>query len=503
MSNQPLDILVISDPHFVGAVAHLGDRSAKRQVRLGQLFIRKALNRLHHLGVTPGLIVLLGDMTDNGDASGADEDLLTLAGEVHKTGIPVLAVPGNHDGDPTRFARVFGCAPGAHQIGDYVFLLFHDRRVDGEIFERPADQLALPARAAAEFPGRPLIALQHHPHHPNITGDYPYHLTNRDAVMKSFSQAGVCLSLSGHFHAGQALHDVDGVAYATVPALCEAPYRFLHVRMEGRAAQVQEHALRLDVPGLTDCHCHTEMAYCATTVSIADDVRLSQALGVETLCITEHTFQLYFPKEQAWGFKWQTDPAPARAVWATPTRSRMAAFRALANSFRGPHVRAGVEVDLCADGSILLAPQDYEGWDVIVGGIHEIQGFQKGLTSQIDAELLYLRDVRRFLEHPIDVLAHPFRFFARKGLRKPNHLYGVVADMLAAKGVAAEINFHTNEPEPEFFRACIERGVRIALASDSHELAEVAEFAPHLQVLEQAGAKPSDFPRIFFQPRGG
>jgi histidinol phosphatase-like PHP family hydrolase/predicted phosphodiesterase len=499
--HTPLNLLVLADPHFVGVAQHTCNHP-ERLARLGQILLRKALWRLKHLGVKPDAIVLLGDMVDDGTKPGAQEDWQALAGEVHKTGIPVLAVPGNHDNGTKRFAQVFGCEPGMHVVGDYVFLVFHDERQNGELFRRPADQLDLPARAAAAYPGKPIIALQHHPYDPVIREGYPYHLTNRAEVMAGYRDAGVCLSLSGHYHAGQAAHEVDGVSYATAPALCEAPFRFLLIRMEGRRAQIQEHALRHDVPGLADNHCHTELAYCGTTASIADGIRLSQALGVETLCFTEHAFQLYFERDVAWSFKWQTDPAMKQAVWSTPERSRMASYRKLAAGFRTNRVRAGLEVDLCADGSLLLAPQDADGWDLLVGAVHEIHDFRKGVTSQAETEELFLRDVQRLLAHPIDALAHPFRFFPRKGLQKPVHLYPVVADLLADSGVAAEINFHTNHSEPEFFRHCLERGVKISLASDSHELSEYGEFTPHLRVLAEAGAAPADIPRILLRPRG-
>jgi putative hydrolase len=495
------EILVIADPHVTGVASPAYARDG-RHTGLGQILLRKALGRLKHLGVKPDLIVLLGDLVDHAAAPGAQEDLQALADDVQRSGIRALVVPGNHDGDPVQVARIFGCAPGMHRIGDCVFLVFHEEHVAGELYRRPAGQLGLPARAAAAFPGLPIVALQHHPHDPVIQRSYPYHLVNRAEVMAGYCEAGVCLSLSGHFHAGQAAHEVDGVTYVTAPALCEAPFRFLRVRMQGRQAQVEEHALRLDVPGVSDNHCHTELAYCSTTATLADGIRLSHALGVETLCFTEHSFQLYFEKATAWSFTWQTDPSMKAAVWATPERGRMAAYRRLAGGFRTARVRAGLEVELCADGSLLLAPQDAGGWDLLVGAIHEIPGAEKGVTPLAEVEALFLRDVRRLLAHPIDVLAHPFRFFARKGLPKPAHLYPAVADLLAARGVAAEINFHTNQPEPDFFRICLERGVKISLASDAHDLAEFGEFAPHLRVLSAAGAGPADIPRILLHPRG-
>ena len=82
------------------------------------------------------------------------------------------------------------------------------------------------------------------------------------------------------------------------------------------------------------------------------------------------------------------------------------------------------------------------------------------------------------------------------------HLYPLIADLLADSGVAAEINFHTNQPEPEFFRLCLERGVRLSLGSDSHELSEFGEFWPHLRVLRAAGAAPAEISRSLLRPRG-
>jgi len=496
----PLNVLVIADPHFTG-VASPAFAKPGRYTQLAQVLLRKALLRLRHLGIKPDVIVLLGDMVDEASRPGAQEDLQALAGEIHKTGIPVLAVPGNHDGDAAHYAHLFGCQPGMHRIGDYVFLVYHDRQEKGELYRRPDDQLDLPARAAAAHPGLPIIALQHHPHDPLIPGPYPYHLANRDEIMAGYRAAGVCLSLSGHYHVSQPAHVTDGVTYITAPAICEAPFRFLHIRMEGRTAHVQQHALHLGMPGISDNHCHTELAYCSTTASVADGIRISQALGVETLCFTEHSFQLYFEKEEAWSFQWQSTPARVQAVWSTPERGRMRAYRKMAEGFRTDRVRAGLEVELCGNGRLLLAPQDAEGWDLLVGAIHEIPEVRKGVTPQAEAEAYFLRDINRLLAHPIDALAHPFRFFARKGLQKPTHLYPVIADLLAARGVAAEINFHTNQPELEFFRCCMKSGVRISLASDSHELAEYGEFWPHLQVLFQAGSAPADLPRILLHPR--
>ncbi|HQC52161.1 MAG TPA: hypothetical protein PLE92_03450, partial [Lentisphaeria bacterium] len=49
------------------------------------------------------------------------------------------------------------------------------------------------------------------------------------------------------------------------------------------------------------------------------------------------------------------------------------------------------------------------------------------------------------------------------------------------------INFHTNEPPVEFFRECLDAGVKVTLGSDAHNLYEVGDFALHLDFLKRCG----------------
>jgi histidinol phosphatase-like PHP family hydrolase len=88
----------------------------------------------------------------------------------------------------------------------------------------------------------------------------------------------------------------------------------------------------------------------------------------------------------------------------------------------------------------------------------------------------------------IDVLAHPFRLFARGKMRVPTELYAPVAELLAEGGVAAEVNFHTHRPDPAFFEQCLERGVKLAMGSDAHAMWEVGHLHPHLDLLASRGA---------------
>jgi histidinol phosphatase-like PHP family hydrolase len=498
MVDSSLDILVISDLHTIREVDHACSLE-ERKCFLGPVLLRKALLRLRREGIDVGLVIVLGDVVDDGDVSGAEEDLVAVAEEARSSKLPVLAVPGNHDGDFGRFAEIFGCGPGLHEIGGYGFLLFHDHVGEGDVTTRPPEGLRFPGEVAAARPELPLIALQHNPLHPYIESDYPYTLANADAVLSSYRDAGVILSFSGHYHAGQPAHRVGDVTCYTVPAACKEPFRFAHVRLRGREVEVREHALKMDTPGLVDMHCHTEYAYCAEDVAAARNVEISRAMGLHGLCLVEHTFQLYFDPDDAWSYRWQTDDDMVRRAWENG-RGRMSAYREFVQSLRDGYVRLGLEVDLRADGSLLLAEEDRPGWDLLVGAIHRIPGFEEGRTTQAEAEKLFLRDTERMLAHPIQILAHPFRFFVHNKLERPTHLHVTVAEWLARSGVAAEVNFHDgNNPDPCFIEECLSRGVKIALSTDSHNLAEVGELSPHVKVLKQAGVHDEDLPNVLYR----
>ena len=451
------------------------------------------------MGIKPDLAVLLGDMVENGSDPNANLDLISLHGELTRSGIPFLALPGNHDPEQGAFNAFFDSEPGFHEIGGYGFISYNDLYNDAHECTRSSEAIEATRAIAQAHPGLPLIALQHCPIYPPIDSHYPYRPTNVAEIIDSFHKAGVVLSLSGHFHKGQRARAHEGVLYHTVSALCEHPFRFSLIRLNGARAEVEELSLAMQVPNIIDVHSHTEHAYCGTTVDTAFSIALSQALGVSSLCVTEHAFQLYFEKKQAMSFAWQSDPANVAAAWATPNRCRMAAYSRFAEKLRSPFVKIGLEVDLYDNGKLLLAPEDAEAdWDILIGAIHAIQGFEPGKTTQTEAEKLFIRDVERLVDHDIDVLAHPFRFFKRQGLEVPQHLFPVVAGLLADSGVAVEVNFHTNSPHPDFIRLCAEKDVKIALASDTHDLAESGEFWPHVSVLKQAGITPKMFPEALF-----
>lgn len=498
MSEPSLTMLVMSDLHYTG----LARQSAQSHVTRGELartLLEKVFRRLELMGVKPDLTVLLGDVVENSEDQGADLDLVGIHCELAKSNIPFIAIPGNHDGAAEKFNAVMGSEPGLHKVGGYGFLVFNDSYNERHETTRESEWMAMTREVARENPDLPLVAVQHSPVYPPVDSGYPYRPLNAADIMESYKSNGVFLSVSGHLHKGERIRARDNTLYYTVPALCRRPFSFALIRLKGRRAEVEELSLAFDLPNLNDFHCHTGLSYCATTADAPVCIALSKALGISTLCVIEHTFQLYFERRIAMGFKWQSDSGLVDEVWQSPERGRMAMYRRYAEKLRMEGVKIGLEVDLFDNGRLLLAPEDEKGWDLLVGAIHAIADYEPGVTTQEEAEELFMRDVAHLIDSPITILAHPFRFFRWAGLEVPRHLYEEVAELLVEGGVAAEINFHRNTPDPEFFKICIERGVKLALGTDTHATEQAGELWPHVNLLRGIGVNPNRYPEVLLK----
>ncbi|MEG1553275.1 MAG: hypothetical protein RR133_06625 [Kiritimatiellia bacterium] len=253
---------------------------------------------------------------------------------------------------------------------------------------------------------------------------------------------------------------------------------------------LNEHQQTSKLPqGLTDWHAHTQFAYCSRGIDLCSAIELSQTWGVETQCFSEHAFALYFPSN-ALKFYWQSDRAFVERIWETSLRGRMKLYRDLIAPLRiqyGKRIQFGLEVDLFANGNFCLAQEDQDGWDYLIGAIHEVEGIDPRTASNAELEKAWFRDVERLTTFPISILAHPFRYFPWYHREVPRHLYRSVARLLAQRKIAAEINHHQNPFELEFFRICLEEGVRLSLGTDAHITRNIADLHPHLQTLTDLG----------------
>ncbi len=492
-----LELLLLADVHYVGKAEHECPIPA-RKAEWGLELVRRAIRRVQRQGGVDA-VVLMGDLVDNGEAPRAEEDLADLRDEVCSLGVPVIVVPGNHDGDASRLLRLFDDQPGVHHLQEYQLITFADEYGPNDEASRRARDLKVVQQAARERPASPVVVFQHNPIHPPIESTYPYNLTNARKVMRTYEAAGVVLSLSAHYHPGILGQVAEGIPYLTCPALCEAPFVFLTLSLSGRSVSIKEIALAYQPAELIDCHVHTEYAYCADDVTARAAVERAQAFGVPCICLTEHAGQLYLSAEDYWGGKFRQDagliPRERKAG-----RGRMAEFRRELDGLRSRHVGVGLEVELDAEGQLTLLEEDRAGLDLLIGAIHVLPELRSATPELRRASREFMTDTERIVTSGVEILAHPFRVFRRAKLPVPTELYGPVAELLAAHGVAAEINYHTNEPDPRFFEMCLERGVKIAIGSDAHGLWEVGDLNPHLGLLLQI-AEPEAFGELLFAPR--
>jgi histidinol phosphatase-like PHP family hydrolase/predicted phosphodiesterase len=484
-STPALDLLIIADLHYVGpegTARPLPERKGKLAAELAERAVRHALR-----SGRPDAIVLLGDLLEDGTTADAREELAEIRRRLSSFEIPLLVVPGNHDRDPEMIAASFGCHPGIHDLGDYRLVIFSDHYDADEHCSRSSRDRELLAAAAETT--RPLIVLQHPPLLPLINAGYPYTILAAEEIAADYADRGVCLSLSGHYHAGQALHREGGVNFITCPAICERPFSYQRIKLSGGEVESLR-TVALAAPPMTelfDAHMHTEFAYCAEDTSTDAILERADAFGMRSFGILEHADQLYFPREGFWKRADGNQFSAIRRARAAG-HSRHEEYRRKVWPLRSERVFIGLECEPEAEGKgLAVFDEDLQGYDYLLGGIHYLDKTDEADAPQAEIVRRFMARSEQVVRGGIDVLAHPFRYFRRKNRPVPTELYRPLAEVLQAEGVAAEINFHSNQPDPEFFAICLELGVRISIGSDAHSTLEIADLLPHLEFLESLG----------------
>jgi histidinol phosphatase-like PHP family hydrolase len=423
-------------------------------------------------------VVILGDLIDDSRASHAIRDSEAIGQVLDRCGLPWIAVRGNHDLPHASFATAIGPDRGTAEMGGYRFVWFGDDYDANDRTARTPEQLENLGSNGN------IIALQHNPVFEIIEDPYPYMLGNRNAVVEAYEQAGVILSLSGHYHAGQGPSSWRGVTYVTAPALCEAPFNYLVVQITGIDVKVEKKALSVGGLNLTDHHCHTHFAYCAEDITAETVIERSQLLGVHKQFLTEHAPQLYMSNDAFWAGDFLNDPD----IWLrnrTGPECRMDAYRAEVFALRSERVALGLELELDGLGRLMICDQDREGLNVLLGAVHFLPALSSKSPDTKKVEREFMKTSEGLLRQGVNILAHPFRVFQRAHLPEPTHLFRPMAEMLRSYGVAAELNFHVNAPERAFFEMCVELGVPISLGTDGHAMKQVANLRPHVEFLQE------------------
>lgn len=218
---------LFSDAHYSSAEVTCDCRQNNRSLEK----MKEAYRIFEEAGCD--LVVCLGDLTDTEDSYEKEcENLQACAAVMDASSVPTLCVMGNHDAfvfETDDFYSRLGEIHRPHTVhsGD-VTLLFLDAchyrngvhyAPGGEdwtdTFYPYAEELK---ETLSKLTGKVYVFL-----HQNIDAHVPgdHRLYNADLLCTILAESGVvCGAVQGHYHVGA--HNVtDGVAYLTLPALCE------------------------------------------------------------------------------------------------------------------------------------------------------------------------------------------------------------------------------------------------------------------------------------------
>jgi histidinol-phosphate phosphatase family protein len=157
------------------------------------------------------------------------------------SGLPFLAVPGNHDAW-TAFHRAF--PEESLTVAGHRLLRFSDRQHGHQLLPQRIDAQRRAFLAALADASLPQVHCQHYVLTPELNQGYPHTYWEHAELCRRLAAAPhVRLALSGHYHAGTALLRVGATTVTTAPAFTEAPHRYRLYELDSSEVRAQDLAL--------------------------------------------------------------------------------------------------------------------------------------------------------------------------------------------------------------------------------------------------------------------
>lgn len=415
--------------------------------RLADVMLLRAV-RFCNRFIKPDLVVLTGVLAL--DRNSLEE----LSSILQNLNSPWMVIPGEEDLSADIFYSVMPETPEFMDAGGIRFIpdLPDGRKISG---------------IAASFPGRSVLLRSK----PFAEGE----------KLPDFISA-IHLVVSGN--SKKFLNQDGAVQQVCVPALSEEPFCFLEIDIDAENGDISSRLHQFRLPdGYGDYHLHTGMAYCQQNLTIERMLDCIETFNLSSFALTEHSGHLLLAYDE-----YNFAGVFSKGLAGCNIINRVDEYRRLLDSVKSEReFFRGLEVDVDINGSLIADAEMLKLAELKVGAVHSLGNFER---KEAGRQLMARSEA--LLAQGCQVLAHPFRAFRRSKLPVPDELFVPMADLLYKYRAAAEINFHTNDPEPEFFKLCLERGIKLSLGSDSHNLYEVGWFAPHLAFLEEIGASKDD-----------
>ena len=470
-------VAVVSDLH----AGKEEDGSACRG-DIGEVLLARAAYRLKRW-IQPDIVLLLGDLVEEAGTPAVRSVLKRSAQAITILACPVIVIRGNHDPAEELFYDYFPRPAEFVEVKGVRFLPFLDAEAPDFNAQRSQADLDRMRGARRDFEG-PIVSVQHVPLFPAGRSACPFHYTNDAEVIGVMQEAGIGLAVSGHYHEGMELIRQGNQAFVVNGALCAAPFPFLEINIDGEEIQTTQHQLQMaEDLGLVDCHIHTPFAYCNENMDPELTVRLATDFGLAGVAFAEHSSHLYFNRTD---YQENRHLQEGLAV-CRDKDDRFSEYLQALEQMNCPAECVGLEIECDYENRLLLRAEDRERVNFLIGAVHSLPERNVEVKNLTRLQEQFMTATATIIQSGIRVLAHPFRIFRRCRFEAPEDLFAVVVKLLREAKVAAEINFHTNEPPPEFFRMCIEAGVKLTFGGDAHLLREIGEFQPHLDLLRDIG----------------
>jgi putative hydrolase len=200
-----------------------------------------------------------------------------------------------------------------------------------------------------------------------------------------------------------------------------------------------------------DLHTHSEFSPCSHDTSVQKIVATAEARGIEKVAITDHGTT----RKPKWLGRYLLEIEKARR------ETRI-------------DVLTGMEVNIRVDGSLAVGYEILRSLDIIIGAVHMLPIIGAVHTFIRRGSIVdeYVDVLSRALEvSDFHILAHPTNLLWKKHI--PPDKADRLIRALKGKGTAIEMNYHHEDPSPEFLKQCVDAGVKITPSSDAHRISDI------------------------------
>jgi histidinol phosphatase-like PHP family hydrolase len=248
-----------------------------------------------------------------------------------------------------------------------------------------------------------------------------------------------------------------------------------------------------------DCHTHTEFSSCAEDVTLQGYVEIAETTS-RSFAITDHSAQIFYPPDKRWGF-WSEDAVELFEANQESGRERIEHYIRTVRDAQCGGMLVGTELDVLADGRKVFPDGLLDTLDVILGAVH----YMPTVRDERPVEEVYEEfrsQVVALAGHGMDVLVHPYRLLLADELPVTEELLDWTVSCALERGFALEINSHKQFPREDvaMVRMALERGVTIAIGTDTHRTEEFGDFTYHEEILREAGLDSASWDRHLFRP---